>query len=135
MRVNILGCGIGGLTVAHSLSKFSEFDIHIYEKNDIPGGQARGIGNKDDYYEYCWHAIGNGYNNLINILKEIQIDDKTVYDHLIPAKRYWYYNNHKLTSEENRSFLTTLNSNETQSISTIDKLYFYCLWLRNITVP
>lgn len=40
MKVIIIGAGIGGLTVAHELSKYG-YDITIYERNDIVGGLAR----------------------------------------------------------------------------------------------
>ena len=40
IRVNIVGAGFGGLSVAHILSKNPHFDIHIYEKSDRIGGQA-----------------------------------------------------------------------------------------------
>ncbi len=98
-KIIILGAGIGGLTVAHELSKCKNYDIHILERNPIVGGQARSKfinygdtdssqknGNnkenhidKDDLYskhsEYCWHAIGCGYVHMLRILNEIKLDN------------------------------------------------------------
>ena len=73
MKVVILGGGIGGLAIAHELSKNDgNIDIHIYERHSSVGGQARSIGETHkDFSEYCWHAFGNGYTCLLPMLKEI----------------------------------------------------------------
>ena len=40
VKINIYGCGISGLTIAHELIE-KGFDIEIYEKKSIAGGMAR----------------------------------------------------------------------------------------------
>ncbi len=112
MKIHILGGGIGGLTLAHYLSKSNNnFDINIYERNDIIGGQARSkspLNHDYEHSEYCWHAISNGYLNLLDLTKEIiSYDDKTVYEHLKPLNNFIYSNENILFSEKENSFLTS----------------------------
>ena len=38
MRVNIIGCGPTGMTIAWELSKIPNMNIHVYEKKSGPGG-------------------------------------------------------------------------------------------------
>jgi hypothetical protein len=96
-KVIILGGGIGGLTVAHELSRRKELtlDIHIYEKKDVIGGMARS-GFKDRAgvklpTEYSWRIYGPNYTNLREILKQIPLKDnasKSVHDNLINIHDY-----------------------------------------------
>ncbi|AYV86553.1 MAG: hypothetical protein Sylvanvirus3_7 [Sylvanvirus sp.] len=73
-RINIIGAGIAGLTVAHQLLKVQNcpFDIHIYEATKEIGGMARS--RRDDQgcaTEYSWRVYFWFYNNLLEMLKEI----------------------------------------------------------------
>ena len=73
-RIAIFGAGIGGLTVAHQLSKFPEYTIDIYEKKDDIGGLARSQRDKDGCcMEYSWRVFFGFYNNLLRILQEIPL--------------------------------------------------------------
>lgn len=88
-KVIILGAGIGGLTVAHELSKRG-FEVVMYERNDIVGGLARNKYYKkagDTYpVEYSWRIYGTGYRNLSRIFREIPLASKkrkTVYGNLV----------------------------------------------------
>lgn len=87
----ILGGGIGGLTVAHQLSKFPEYDISIYEAKSALGGLARSdrepIG--ECATEYCWRVFFGFYDNFLGVMSEIPVDDEktskdqlTVYKHI-----------------------------------------------------
>lgn len=91
-KICILGAGIGGLTAAHKLVKHPEYEIHIYERNNKAGGQSRSVTlPSGDVSLYCWHVVGNGYVNLISILKEIRsYDGRTVLSHLKPIEYYIY---------------------------------------------
>jgi hypothetical protein len=91
-KICILGAGIGGLTTAHELAKHPQYEIHVYERNDKVGGQSRSVTLPGgDVSLYCWHVIGNGYINLISILKEIRsYDGRTVLNHLKPIEQYIY---------------------------------------------
>jgi protoporphyrinogen oxidase len=42
-KIIIMGCGIGGLTVAHELANAidSNYEIHLYDRHDKIGGMAR----------------------------------------------------------------------------------------------
>uniref|UniRef100_A0A6C0C9A0 Amine oxidase domain-containing protein n=1 Tax=viral metagenome TaxID=1070528 RepID=A0A6C0C9A0_9ZZZZ len=85
-KIAVFGGGIGGLTVAHQLSKFPQYEINIYEKKDVIGGLARS--SRDDtkcVSEYCWRAYFDFYDNLFGIMREIPlIEDpsKSVIDNL-----------------------------------------------------
>ena len=89
-KIVILGGGIGGLTVAHFLSKFPEYDISIYEAKSTIGGLARsGRDQNGCATEYCWRVIFGFYDGLMGILNEIPtsskttaIDNLTVYKHV-----------------------------------------------------
>jgi len=83
-KIIIIGGGIGGLTVAHELSKYKKYEIHIYEKNNIIGGMAKSRRDNDGCAtEYSWRVYFGFYYNLFRILKEIPTENnKTVYDNL-----------------------------------------------------
>jgi len=94
--VVILGAGIAGLTVAHELiCSESDYDIHVYDRNNIIGGMARsGVKQRDGISlptEYSWRIYGPNYYNLRDILKKIPLinnPDKTVHDNLIDVNDY-----------------------------------------------
>ena len=93
-KVIICGAGIGGLTVAHELSK-RNFDVVLYERNDIVGGLAR-----SNYYtkennsypvEYSWRVYGTNYKNLLRLIREIPLHNrknKSVFNNLVQVCTY-----------------------------------------------
>lgn len=95
-KVVILGAGIAGLTVAHELTRSkSEYEIHVYDRNNIIGGMARsGVKPRDGTSlptEYSWRIYGPNYCNLRDILQQIPLinnPDKTVHDNLIDVNDY-----------------------------------------------
>lgn len=94
-KIIILGAGVGGLTVAHELSRFPQYDISIYERHDIIGGMARSrykkLDGKELPTEYCWRIYGPNYDNLREILKQIPLHNdtaRTVHDNLINLNHY-----------------------------------------------
>ena len=94
-KVAILGAGVGGLVTAHELiNSDKEVEVHIYERNAVTGGMVRSENNdKGLPGEYCWHALGNGYDNLFRILKEIPLiedSSKTVFDNLTLMPQFLY---------------------------------------------
>lgn len=85
--VVILGGGIGGLSAAHSLSKYSDhYNIRIYERNQTVGGLARSNRDQDGCAtEYCWRVFFNFYRNLFAIFKDVPLiedQSKTIMDNL-----------------------------------------------------
>lgn len=115
MKVCILGAGIGGLSVAHELIKHG-FEVEVYERNSIPGGQARSDiiytyspSSGKGHTEYCWHVVGVGYLHLVSILKEIPTEDNlTVADHLKPISQFLYAReNGHFNIEDGNSFLSS----------------------------
>ena len=89
-KVAIFGCGVGGLTVAHELSKFTEYDIVMYEKKDVVGGLARSSRDTNGCAtEYCWRAYFDFYDNLFQIMREIPLienGNKTVINNLVDCR-------------------------------------------------
>ncbi len=93
-RVIICGAGIGGLTVAHELSK-RNFDVIIYERNKIVGGLARSSyytkKNKKYPIEYSWRVYGTNYKNLLRVINEIPLrkhKNRSVLNNLIKVCAY-----------------------------------------------
>jgi uncharacterized protein with NAD-binding domain and iron-sulfur cluster len=70
-KVVIIGGGIAGLSAAHILCKYSEFDISIYESESDIGGQARFMFGKFCYIEYSWRIFGKVYHNINKIIDQI----------------------------------------------------------------
>lgn len=101
MKIFIIGAGVGGLVAAHELAKQGH-DITIIERNAEIGGQARSRYENGTFAEYCWHAFGNKYNYLYEILKEIPYESphapkgasdtkkKSVFDNLRPMNTFNY---------------------------------------------
>jgi uncharacterized protein with NAD-binding domain and iron-sulfur cluster len=98
-KVIVCGAGIGGLTVAHELAK-KNFDVVVYERNEVVGGLAR-----SRYYvdpatqhsypvEYSWRIYGAHYKNMHRLFMEIPLRGqkearvKTVFSNLV---RVWTY--------------------------------------------
>lgn len=74
-RVAIFGGGIGGLTTAHELSKFPEYQITIYEKKNNIGGLARSRRDENGCAaEISWRVFFDFYKNLFKIMGEIPFD-------------------------------------------------------------
>jgi uncharacterized protein with NAD-binding domain and iron-sulfur cluster len=69
----IIGAGISGLTVAHSLIK-KGYNVNVYEKSDIAGGMARSMRDKNNVpTEHSWRGYAPFYHNLFKLLKEIPL--------------------------------------------------------------
>nr|QBK86232.1 MAG: flavin-containing amine oxidase [Marseillevirus LCMAC102] len=82
-KVAVFGAGVGGLTVAHQLSKLPGFDITVYEKKDVVGGLARsGRDSEGCAIEYCWRVFFGFYDNLLGIMDEIPTQNGTTRSNL-----------------------------------------------------
>ena len=76
VKINIYGCGITGLTIAHELIE-KGFEVEMYEKNSIAGGMARTFRyNNGVPTEHSWRGFGPFYRNTYNIMKRIPIKNK-----------------------------------------------------------
>lgn len=108
-KIIIIGGGIGGLSVAHELSKYPDkFEIILFERNGHLGGQAAEIINEDgEHTALCWHAVSSNYKYFLNILNEISDeDDVKVIAHLKPLTRFIYGLNKTNCIEYDNSFIT-----------------------------
>ena len=78
MKVIIIGGGLAGLTIAHELVKYN-FNVTIFEKQNILGGMAKSIRVKNNIpTEHSWRGYGPFYYNTFNIMKQIPIKDNCI---------------------------------------------------------
>jgi len=73
MKVVIIGGGIAGISAAHMLSSNKDVEIHVYEAEDIIGGQACSNMGKLCYVEYSWRVFFDTYYNLKSIINELGV--------------------------------------------------------------
>ncbi len=122
-KIYILGAGVGGLSFAHELSKFSDiFDITIIERNSWIGGQAASVYKDDgEHSELCFHAFSSSYLNLLNIMDEIKDEEGIkLISHLKPLDKFIYGNDQTNYIEYTNSFIT---EDFTKFLSGYKKLY------------
>lgn len=108
-KVVIMGGGIGGLSTAHELSKYDNFDITIIERNNYIGGQAAdGTTPKlNNHTAICWQTISSTYEYLIDIMDEItDEEDIKVIAHLRPLDKFIYAFNDKNRKEYTNPFIS-----------------------------
>ena len=88
VKVNIYGCGISGLTIAHELIE-KGFNIEIYEKKSIAGGMARTFRyNNGVPTEHSWRGFGPFYKNTYDIMKRISIKESNTQRVLIEKQSF-----------------------------------------------
>lgn len=77
-KIVIVGGGFAGLSCAHILStKFKDYDIELYEKDEKIGGKVQVYRNEDEYYqEHSPRVFLNHYVNMQKLFSEIPYDDK-----------------------------------------------------------
>ena len=92
-KIAIFGGGIGGLSVAHELSKFNDFIIDIYERNDDIGGLARSKRDEDGCpTEISWRVFFGFYDNLFKTFSEIvDENNKSIMNNLIVYNHINFY--------------------------------------------
>jgi uncharacterized protein with NAD-binding domain and iron-sulfur cluster len=74
-RIIIIGGGIAGLSAAHFLCDYPEFEVILYESQSDVGGQARSMFGKYCYIEYSWRIFGSVYHNINKIIDQIGAND------------------------------------------------------------
>lgn len=70
-KVVIIGGGIGGLSAAFDLMQAGGFDVHLYERNHVCGGQARSIESPRCSNVYAWRVWTSSYYNFFDIVDRI----------------------------------------------------------------
>lgn len=93
-KVAILGGGVAGLSAAHELI-VRGYDVSVYECKSIPGGKARSMpyagsgkgGRRDLPGEHGFRLFPRFYRHVIDTLKRIPYENKTVYDNLMEVTR------------------------------------------------
>ena len=74
VKINIYGGGLSGLSTAFELSKY-DFDITIYEQEEINGGFAKSKYINNLPTEHSWRAYGPFYYNTFDLFKKIPINN------------------------------------------------------------
>lgn len=78
MKIGIIGAGITGLSAAHELTKLGH-NVIVFERSDIPGGLGTYIPVGGNYIERFYHHFFQTDKFIINLAKELQIDNKLKY--------------------------------------------------------
>ena len=86
-KVIIIGGGIAGLSCAYDLQK-AGFQVELYERNNVCGGQARSIKAGRCSNTYAWRIWATSYYNFLDISKQIPVGDKTVFDNFVALPSY-----------------------------------------------
>ncbi|GAB4291943.1 MAG: NAD(P)/FAD-dependent oxidoreductase [Myxococcota bacterium] len=97
-RVDIIGAGISGLATAFYLSKSKDkYDIHVWERDEFPGGLAGVFSKNDIKIEKFYHHIYKKDIALQALISEIGLGDELIWR---PARVGTYYFNkpYKLSS-------------------------------------
>ena len=82
-KIAIVGGGISGLTVALELILTNEFEIIVYEQNEILGGKARSLRLEDgNPGEHSMRIFVAGYGSIFQTMQEIPFAEGTTYDNL-----------------------------------------------------
>ena len=87
-RVAVLGAGVAGMTAAHELAQRG-FEVHVYERREIPGGKARSFNGPNDLpAEHGFRFFPGFYKHLHDTMERIPYPDerRVVRDNLKPAK-------------------------------------------------
>jgi hypothetical protein len=122
-RIVVLGAGVGGLSAVHELIRTlpviegHQYHINVVERNSEAGGQARSAFKPTAegplHTEYCWHAFGTAYNNLLELMADIPIADESgrnvrCSDNLEPINSYAIVrNNGKILREMDNTFISS----------------------------
>ncbi|HKZ82584.1 MAG TPA: FAD-dependent oxidoreductase [Anaerolineae bacterium] len=95
-KVIVLGGGVGGMSAAHELAERG-FEVHVFERWDIPGGKARSIpkphsgtqGRLDLPGEHGFRFFPRFYKHVVDTMKRIPYGNNPngVYDNLVETTR------------------------------------------------
>jgi len=76
LKVAILGAGLAGLSCAKYLSDAGHIPI-VYEARDVLGGKVAAWKDEDgDWYETGLHIFFGAYPNMMQLFKELDIEDR-----------------------------------------------------------
>jgi 15-cis-phytoene desaturase len=76
MRVAIAGAGLAGLACAKYLADAGHTPI-VFESRDVLGGLVAAWKDEDgDWYETGLHAFFGAYPNMLQLMKELGIEDR-----------------------------------------------------------
>ncbi len=80
MRVDIIGAGVSGLATAHFLLKQRpSLDLHVWEKDETPGGLAGCFTAEGFTVEKFYHHIFKGDTHLQELLGELHLGDELIW--------------------------------------------------------
>lgn len=81
--VAIFGAGIAGLSAAHELADLGHYEVHVYERDHVPGGMAKSARRPADEgmpSEFSYRGFGPQYRNAFTLMRRVPFGDGTVYD-------------------------------------------------------
>ena len=89
MRVDIIGGGISGLATAYYLLKHRPgLNLHVWEKDEAPGGLAGCFSAEGFTVEKFYHHVFKGDSHLQDLLKELGLGEELMWR---PANTGSYY--------------------------------------------
>ena len=84
MKVFIAGAGIGGLSTAHYLAKYTDYEIHVYDVASKIGGLVASHHTSQGMpTQHSPRVILPNYDLLTDIMKDIPFNEGTTFDNLV----------------------------------------------------
>ncbi|MBI4847163.1 MAG: NAD(P)/FAD-dependent oxidoreductase [Nitrospirae bacterium] len=113
MKIAIIGSGIAGLAAAYELSKSSDAEISIFEKDHVLGGLASSFDFGGAQLEKYYHFICGCDDDLLDLIKELGIENRLRWKH---NKQSIFYNG------KSYNFSTPLDLLKFKPLSFINRL-------------
>ncbi len=96
-KIIVIGSGLGGMSAAALLAK-NGFDVHVYEKNDGPGGVASRIDLKGFTFDTgpTWYLMPEVFENYFGHFNK-KVTDYLSFQDLDPSYKIYFQKNDSVT--------------------------------------
>ena len=127
MNIAIIGAGLSGLSLAYYIKKKDiNANIEIFEKNDYLGGQINSYRKNDFLIETAANGFLNNYQDILDLVKELRIEEKLITQKSNILHRYIAHNNYlHLVPTNPKKFLHSKLFSFKEKIIFLLKLIFY----------